>query len=121
MEICGRIEPQVKLLFPISFPLTVNISVDGVWITAEIPKKLEVDLIPGRTLRSHLQIQKKKSHLQNIFLSVSKIEYTKMIVVKLRGTNVVCSYCASRVSRDKLDLHVNMTEQVLVLGLKGRP
>lgn len=40
--------------------------------------------------------------------------------VFVKATDVVCGDCAGRVSANKLDLHVNTTEQILVLGLNGR-
>jgi len=38
----------------------------------------------------------------------------------INGTHVISGDCASGISRDKFDLHVNLPIEILVLGLKAR-
>lgn len=46
VELSWGIEPKVKLLLSITFALSVNVSVEYVRISTNIPQELEIYLVP---------------------------------------------------------------------------
>lgn len=48
------------------------------------------------------------------------VEFRKQIVENKTSTHVIGGDSASRVARNELDLHVDLAEQILILGVKAR-
>ena len=51
MEVSGGVEPELELLLPVTLSLREHVGVKGVRVSAQVPQKLEVDLVVGRALR----------------------------------------------------------------------
>lgn len=62
VEISSGVEPEIDLLLSVSFSLGVDICMDNVRLTTEVAQKLEVYLIPTRSLGTQLQAAKFKDH-----------------------------------------------------------
>lgn len=55
MEVLRRVEPEVELDLPVSFPLGEHVRVEDVGLAGDVPEELEVDLVVGVPDRGHLQ------------------------------------------------------------------
>lgn len=51
VEVSCWVEPQIKLLFSVSFSSSEHVGVKDVGVTAKVPEELEVDLIMRGPLR----------------------------------------------------------------------
>lgn len=117
MKISSGIKPQAELLLFLSFSLSVYISVKGVRIAAEVAQELEIYLVVVRSIRTQLQHMKLSSNrsVTRIYLCNRMLNYKSVETT----TDIKSGDSSGGVSGDKLQLHVDLSEQELLLGLKS--
>lgn len=63
VEVLGGVEPEIELLFSVTFSLREYVRVEDVWVATQVTKKLEVDFVVRRTQRRKLRTEKKFRYL----------------------------------------------------------
>ncbi|RRT45126.1 hypothetical protein B296_00035561 [Ensete ventricosum] len=102
VEVRGGIKPELELHLPVPLPLGEHVGVEGVGISADISEPF------ARTTAS------------SDTLSLQKIHNKGRRECPMRRAYIVGSDGAGGVPGNELDLHVDLAEEVLVLGLESR-
>jgi len=121
MEICCWVKPKIELLLSIAFALTEHIGVKDVRLTTHVPQEFKVNLIPVRPFwwqlhyitQNQIRLEINRTNMEKLMHKHKASTFCWML------TYIIGSDSACRVSKYKLELHINVAKEVFIFGLKA--